>query len=176
MLASAVVLQQLWLAAVLTTRVVQVGNLDKVFRVASIIATLYTIQNAIGSAAITRVSNALGAGHPQATQLFVYAAMTPAVSNAILISSTIFLSRRIVGYIFSNRQDILVNQNDRTNFVCCHGRMSLLIAWNRNLLEFSRFIFLMTTVLQGTRFTVRMVLVYNAFGFDVDCCAYLVVA
>ncbi|KAI5420106.1 hypothetical protein KIW84_044049 [Lathyrus oleraceus] len=125
MLASAVVLQQLWLAAVLTTRVVQVGNLDKVFRVASIIATLYTIQNAIGSAAITRVSNALGAGHPQATQLFVYAAMTPAVSNAILISSTIFLSRRIVGYIFSNRQDILVNQNDRTNFVCCHGRMSL---------------------------------------------------
>ncbi|CAI8604983.1 unnamed protein product [Vicia faba] len=73
----------------------------------SIISTLYTIPEATGSAASTRVSNALGAGHPQAARLSVYASMTLAVSEAILVSSTIFASRRIVGYIFSNEQDVV---------------------------------------------------------------------
>jgi MATE family multidrug resistance protein len=54
-----------------------------------------------------RVSNALGAGCPQAARLSVYAAMTLAVFEAILVSSTIFTSRRVLGYIFSNEQDVV---------------------------------------------------------------------
>ncbi|GAU24343.1 hypothetical protein TSUD_49320 [Trifolium subterraneum] len=73
----------------------------------SIISTIYTIPEATGSAASARVSNALGAGYPQAARLSVYAAMTLAVSEAILVSSTIFASRRILGYIFSNEQDVV---------------------------------------------------------------------
>ncbi|KAI5408547.1 hypothetical protein KIW84_054407 [Lathyrus oleraceus] len=46
------------------------------FYVALIMATLYTIPEATGSAAITRVSNALGDGHPQAARLSMYASMT----------------------------------------------------------------------------------------------------
>ncbi|CAJ2630610.1 unnamed protein product [Trifolium pratense] len=73
----------------------------------SIISTIYTIPEATGSAASARVSNALGAGYPQAAQLSVYAAMTLAVSEAILVSSTIFSSRRVLGYLFSNEQDVV---------------------------------------------------------------------
>ncbi|KAK2458644.1 Protein DETOXIFICATION 14 [Trifolium repens] len=73
----------------------------------SIISTIYTIPEATGSAASARVSNALGAGCPQAARLSVYAAMTLAVFEAILVSSTIFTSRRVLGYIFSNEQDVV---------------------------------------------------------------------
>ncbi|PNY17807.1 MATE efflux family protein 7-like [Trifolium pratense] len=73
----------------------------------SIISTIYTIPEATGSAASARVSNALGAGYPQAARLSVYAAMTLAVSEAILVSSTIFSSRRVLGYLFSNEQDVV---------------------------------------------------------------------
>jgi multidrug resistance protein, MATE family len=54
-----------------------------------------------------RVSNALGAGCPHAARLSVYAAMAIAVSEAILVSSIIFASRRVLGYIFSNEQDVV---------------------------------------------------------------------
>ncbi|PNX98995.1 MATE efflux family protein 9-like [Trifolium pratense] len=73
----------------------------------SIISTIYTIPEATGSAASSRVSNALGAGCAQAARLSVYAAMTVAVSEAILVSSTIFASRHILGYLFSNEQDVV---------------------------------------------------------------------
>lgn len=55
----------------------------------------------------TKVSNALGAGCSQAARLSVYAAMTIAVSEAVLVSSTIFASRRVLGYIFSDEQDVV---------------------------------------------------------------------
>jgi multidrug resistance protein, MATE family len=55
----------------------------------------------------TRVSNALGGGCPQAARLSVFASMTVAVSEAILVSSTIFASRKVLGYVFSNEQDVV---------------------------------------------------------------------
>lgn len=73
----------------------------------SIISTIYTIPEATGSAASTRVSNALGGGCPQAARLSVFASMTVAVSEAILVSSTIFASRKVLGYVFSNEQDVV---------------------------------------------------------------------
>ncbi|KHN42406.1 MATE efflux family protein 7 [Glycine soja] len=73
----------------------------------SIITTIYTIPEAIGSAASTRVSNALGAGSPQSARVSVSAAMTLAVSEAILVSSIIFASRQVLGYVFSNEQDVV---------------------------------------------------------------------
>lgn len=55
----------------------------------------------------TRVSNALGAGNPQAAKVSVSAAMTLAASAALLVSSIIFASRRFLGYVFSNEQDVV---------------------------------------------------------------------
>lgn len=73
----------------------------------SITSTIYTIPEAIGSAASTRVSNALGAGSPQSARVSVSAAMTLAASVAILVSSIIFACRQVLGYVFSNEQDVV---------------------------------------------------------------------
>ncbi|XP_020222939.1 protein DETOXIFICATION 14 [Cajanus cajan] len=73
----------------------------------SIIATIYTIPESIGSAVSARVSNALGAGNPQAARVSVSAAMALAVLEAILVSSTIFACRHVLGYVFSNEQDVV---------------------------------------------------------------------
>lgn len=54
-----------------------------------------------------RVSNALGAGSPQSAQVSAYASMTLAASEALLVSSIIFASRQILGYGFSNDEDVV---------------------------------------------------------------------
>ncbi|KAK7280399.1 hypothetical protein RJT34_25463 [Clitoria ternatea] len=69
--------------------------------------TIYTIPEAIGSAASTRVSNALGAGNPQAARVSVFVAMIIAASEALLVSSIIFGCRNVLGYVFSNEQDVV---------------------------------------------------------------------
>ena len=61
----------------------------------------------LGGLFSTRVSNALGAGSPQSARVSVSAAMTLAVSEAILVSSIIFASRQVLGYVFSNEQDVV---------------------------------------------------------------------
>ncbi|XP_020966772.1 protein DETOXIFICATION 14 isoform X4 [Arachis ipaensis] len=63
----------------------------------SITTTIYTMPEAIGSAASTRVSNALGAGNPGEARVAVVAAMTLAGSQALLVSSIIFGCRNIIG-------------------------------------------------------------------------------
>ncbi|KAK7357716.1 hypothetical protein VNO80_17011 [Phaseolus coccineus] len=73
----------------------------------NISATIYTIPESIGSAASARVSNALGAGSPQSAQVSAYASMTLAASEALLVSSIIFASRQILGYAFSNDEDVV---------------------------------------------------------------------
>ncbi|KAI5407392.1 hypothetical protein KIW84_053589 [Lathyrus oleraceus] len=76
------------------------------FRVASIIATLYTIQNATGSAAITRVSNALGAGHPQAARLFVYAARTLFLMITALQGTRLMVQKVLADNAFGLDDDV----------------------------------------------------------------------
>lgn len=73
----------------------------------SIIVTIYTIPESIGSAASARVSNALGAGNPQAARVSVSAAMALAALEAILVSSIIFSCREVLGYVFSTEQDVV---------------------------------------------------------------------
>ena len=48
----------------------------------------------------------MGAGNPQSARVCVYAAMTLAASEAILVSSIIFAFRQILGYVFSNELDV----------------------------------------------------------------------
>ncbi|KAI4357720.1 hypothetical protein L6164_001652 [Bauhinia variegata] len=69
--------------------------------------TIYTIPEALGSSASTRVSNALGAGRSHAARVSVFAAMTLADSVAIVVSSAIFACRHILGYVFSNEKDVV---------------------------------------------------------------------
>ncbi|MED6127635.1 Protein DETOXIFICATION 14 [Stylosanthes scabra] len=97
----------------------------------SITTTIYTIPEAIGSAASTRVSNALGAGSPGEARVAVAAAMTLAGSQALLVSSIIFGCQHVLGYVYSYEQDVLDYVTDMVPLLCLsiildtlHGTLS----------------------------------------------------
>ncbi|KAF7808808.1 protein DETOXIFICATION 14-like [Senna tora] len=72
-----------------------------------ITVTIYTIPESIGSSASTRVSNALGAGKPEVARVAAFTAMVLSASEALVVSSIIFASRHVLGYVFSNEQDVV---------------------------------------------------------------------
>ncbi|KAF5183012.1 Detoxification-like protein [Thalictrum thalictroides] len=69
------------------------------------ISFLYTIPYSLGAAASTRVSNELGAGNPQGARVAVFVVMFIAVVETIIVSSTLFASRKILGYAYSNKEE-----------------------------------------------------------------------
>lgn len=71
------------------------------------IATLYTIPFGIGAAASTRVSNELGAGNPFEARVAVLAAMSLALTEASIVSATLFACRHVYGYIFSSDTEVV---------------------------------------------------------------------
>ncbi|KAL7090928.1 hypothetical protein ACP275_12G073200 [Erythranthe tilingii] len=71
------------------------------------ISTLYAIPFGLGAAASTRISNQLGAGKPEGARLSLIALMLLAAIDAIVISASVFASRNVFGYIFSNEKEVV---------------------------------------------------------------------
>ncbi|KAI9120144.1 hypothetical protein K1719_008792 [Acacia pycnantha] len=69
--------------------------------------TIYSIPESIGSAASARVSNALGAGCPQAARVSALCSRILATCEALIVSSIVFASRNVLGHVFSNEPDVL---------------------------------------------------------------------
>lgn len=82
------------------------------------ISTLYTIPCGLGAAGSTRVSNELGAGNPQKARLAVYALMFLAVTETAVVSTTLFASRRVFGYLFSNEKEVVDYVTNMSPLVC----------------------------------------------------------
>ncbi|KAB5538142.1 hypothetical protein DKX38_015675 [Salix brachista] len=82
------------------------------------ISTLYGIPYGLGAAASTRVANELGAGNPQAARLAVYAVMFLAVSETIIVTSALFASRRVFGYLFSHEKEVIDYVTKMAPLVC----------------------------------------------------------
>lgn len=55
----------------------------------------------------TRVSNELGAGHPEAARLAVVVVLVLAVSEGIVVGSIMLLIRNIWGYAFSSDTEVV---------------------------------------------------------------------
>ena len=55
----------------------------------------------------TRISNELGAGRPEGARLSVRALALLAGVSALVISSCVFASRGVFGYIFSNEKEVV---------------------------------------------------------------------
>lgn len=55
----------------------------------------------------TRVSNELGAGHPEAARLAVVVVLVLAVSEGIVVGSIMLLIRNIWGYAFSGDTEVV---------------------------------------------------------------------
>lgn len=82
------------------------------------IATLYAIPYGLGAGVSTRVSNELGAGNPQGARVAVFVVVIMALSEAIIISGTIFACRNIFGYTFSNEKEVIVYVTDMAPLIC----------------------------------------------------------
>ncbi|KAK9096190.1 hypothetical protein Sjap_021687 [Stephania japonica] len=70
-------------------------------------AIFYMIPFGLSGAVSTRVSNELGAGRPQAARLSVFAAVFIVITVAILVASIMFLTRRMLGYCYSNETEVV---------------------------------------------------------------------
>ncbi|KAF6173172.1 hypothetical protein GIB67_028470 [Kingdonia uniflora] len=82
------------------------------------ISFLYTIPLGLGAAASTRVSNELGARKPQAARVAAYTIMLLALSETILMSTTLFACRYILGYAFSNEKEVVDYVTRMTPLIC----------------------------------------------------------
>lgn len=55
----------------------------------------------------TRVSNELGAGNPKAARLAVCAVLFLAIMEAVIVGISVFCSRYVLGYAYSNEKEVV---------------------------------------------------------------------
>ncbi|KAL2518956.1 MATE efflux family protein [Abeliophyllum distichum] len=82
------------------------------------IVTLYAIPYGLAAAASTRISNELGAGNPQGARVSVISLMLIAAVEAITVSTILFISRHVFGYIFSNEKEVVDYVTNMAPLVC----------------------------------------------------------
>ncbi|KAH9681403.1 protein DETOXIFICATION 12 [Citrus sinensis] len=82
----------------------------------STIQTLSAIPYGLGAA--VRVSNELGAGNVQRARVAVYAVVFMAVMETIIVSASLFASRRVFGYVFSNEGQVVDYVTTMAPLVC----------------------------------------------------------
>ncbi|PRQ38512.1 putative multi antimicrobial extrusion protein [Rosa chinensis] len=83
------------------------------------ISTLhFTLSYGFGAAASTRVSNELGAGNPQAARVAVQAAVFLSVTEAIIVSTTLFCCRYVLGSAFSSETQVADYVAVMTPLIC----------------------------------------------------------
>lgn len=84
----------------------------------NIVSIHYLIPYSIGAAASTRISNELGAGNSSAARLVVYTVMTIATAEAITVGIIIFRYRSIVGFAFTNENEVIDYLREITPVIC----------------------------------------------------------
>ncbi|RHN52702.1 putative multi antimicrobial extrusion protein [Medicago truncatula] len=70
-------------------------------------AAVFMIPFGLSGAVSIRVSNELGAGHPQAARLAVCVVVVIAVIESILVGGVIILVRNLWGYAYSNEEEVV---------------------------------------------------------------------
>lgn len=70
-------------------------------------STVWMIPFGLSGAVSTRVSNELGAGHPDTARLAVCVVLVMAVTEGILVGSVLILIRNIWGYAYSNEIEVV---------------------------------------------------------------------
>ena len=81
----------------------------------------------------TRVSNELGAGRPQAARIAAYSVMILAIIELFVVSGTLFATRHIFGYSFSNEREVVDYVSNMAPLVCLSviidGLQGVLSGW-----------------------------------------------
>ncbi|XP_076927668.1 protein DETOXIFICATION 14-like [Bidens hawaiensis] len=82
------------------------------------IVTLYAIPFGFSAGVSTRVSNELGAGNPNGARVAVKAILIIMVVETAIVSTTVFASRRVFGYIFTNDEEVVDYVTKIAPFLC----------------------------------------------------------
>ncbi|KAJ9163289.1 hypothetical protein P3X46_022970 [Hevea brasiliensis] len=90
------------------------------------ISTLYAIPYGFGAAVSTRVSNELGAGNSQLAHFAVYAVLFLAIVETTIVSATLFATRHVFGYVFSNEKEVVDYVTTMAPLVCLSAIMDSL--------------------------------------------------
>ncbi|KAL5828117.1 hypothetical protein ACOSQ4_019914 [Xanthoceras sorbifolium] len=80
--------------------------------------TLFTIPDGLGAAASTRVSNELGAGNHRVARTVVHSLMLLTILEVLAVSSALFASRHVFGYVFSNEKEVVDYVTAMAPFLC----------------------------------------------------------
>ncbi|ESQ28715.1 hypothetical protein EUTSA_v10018475mg [Eutrema salsugineum] len=78
----------------------------------------YNLVNGIGDAASTNVANELGAGNPRGACDSASAAIIIAAVESVVVSSTLFLSRNVWPYAYSNVEEVTRYVTEITPILC----------------------------------------------------------
>ncbi|KAH0893108.1 hypothetical protein HID58_055537 [Brassica napus] len=78
----------------------------------------YNLVNGIGDAASTNVANELGAGNPRGAHDSASAAVIIAAVESVIVSSTLFLSRNVWPYAYSNVEEVTRYVTKMTPILC----------------------------------------------------------
>ncbi|CAE5963171.1 unnamed protein product [Arabidopsis arenosa] len=78
----------------------------------------YNLVNGIGDAASTNVANELGAGNPRGARDSAAAAIIIAAVESVVVSSSLFLSRSVWPYAYSNVEEVISYVTDITPILC----------------------------------------------------------
>ncbi|KAK4362031.1 hypothetical protein RND71_017272 [Anisodus tanguticus] len=70
-------------------------------------ATVWMIPFGLSAAVSTRVSNELGAGHPQTARLALYVVLAVAVMEGLVLGLVMILIRNVWGYAYSNETEVV---------------------------------------------------------------------
>ncbi|CAK7344219.1 unnamed protein product [Dovyalis caffra] len=82
------------------------------------VSLLYFVQYGISAAGSTRVSNELGAGNPQTARGVVYAVLIISVTEAVIVSITLFFCRYFFGFAFSNDKGVVAYVAEMAPLLC----------------------------------------------------------
>ncbi|WOH10280.1 hypothetical protein DCAR_0729747 [Daucus carota subsp. sativus] len=88
----------------------------------------YFIPYSFGAAASTRVSNELGAGHPEAARLAAWVAAFLAVIAGVTASAILFSCRSILGYAFGEEKELVDYVKDMVPLLALSVMMDCLAA------------------------------------------------
>ncbi|KAI6670558.1 hypothetical protein NL676_005443 [Syzygium grande] len=83
------------------------------------ISTLhFTVSYGFGAAASTRVSNELGAGNPNRARVAVLAILSLAIIEAVILGTSLFCCRHVLGYAYSNEEQVVHYIGVMTPLIC----------------------------------------------------------
>ncbi|KAK3409405.1 hypothetical protein EUGRSUZ_J01527 [Eucalyptus grandis] len=78
----------------------------------------FTVSYGFGASASTRISNELGAGNPNQARVAVLAILSLAITEVVIVGTTLFCCRHVLGYAYTNEKQVVHYIGVMTPLIC----------------------------------------------------------